>query len=180
MGKNIIAFSGTHGSGKSTAAYILASQMKMSGYSVVVLDELARECPLPINKESDALTQYWILSAQIKKEIKLMSKYDYVIADRSIFDTISYAVTLNLINIDHDDILSSYVKNYYHSIFLLDPDGFDYQFDDGIRDLDSVFRYDIYVTLRKLYDKFNIKYKLLHNKEALDEVINRLTKQKRI
>jgi len=174
MKRNLIAVSGTHGTSKSSTAYQIAADMKRNGYNVVVIDELARECPLKINQEATELTQYWILVSQMKREIELMDKYDYVISDRSVFDTLSYATTLKLLEVNLDDIISHYVKRYYKYIFLLDPNGFNYHINDGIRDMDPDFRMEIHNNLIRLYDKFNINYIHMETAEVLKGYINRV------
>lgn len=174
--RNLIAFSGTHGTGKSFRAYNFAIDLKLMGYNVVVLDELARECPLKINKEAGILTQYWILASQMKKEIKLMDRYDYIISDRSVFDTIAYAVTLGLIDFSNDSLISNYVRDNYFKIFVLDPDAFDYQVDDGVRDMDVGFRYTVHTNLLKIYDQYGIDYYLARDNESLDNKLHELFK----
>lgn len=175
MRQNIIAFSGSHGVGKSTASYLLAAQFKLAGISVSVVDEIARECPLKINKEATELTQYWIMSTQIKREIEIMHKYDYIICDRSVFDPLAYAKTLDIIQDEFYSLIANYIKKYYHVIYVLHPHGFNYQIDDGVRDMDENFRFNVYANLRLLYDDFNIKYTIIHNEKELNNEIKRLT-----
>lgn len=171
--KNIIAFSGTHGTSKSTCAYRFASDMKLKGHNIAVVDELARECPLKINKEAGTLTQHWIISAQMKREIELMDLYEYIICDRSIFDTLAYGVLLDVIQFDWDQMLQNYVKNYYHSIFVLDPDGFNYQISDGVRDMDPVFRKEVHETLIMLYNRYHVSYTLVKNESYLSGCLSK-------
>lgn len=166
---NIIAFSGTHGTGKTTQAYKLASQLKLKGKSVIVLDEVARECPFPINKESTDITQLWILSTQIRREIKLMGRYDYVITDRSIFDTIAYSILLKNLSTSFISSYQSYVKEYYKQIFVLNPDTFNFQIKDGVRDMDKVFRKQVHNTILHIYRKSGVKFKLINSEEELDD-----------
>ena len=170
MSANIIAFSGTYGTGKSTCAYNLAAKVKMQGLNVVVLDEVARECPLPINQGASAATQYWILATQLRKEIKLTSKYDYVIADRSIMDTIAYGITLDVLDPDMAWAYKPYVLDLYKRIYLLDPIAFDYQVEDGIRDLDKEFRLKVDNTLYYLYKLLNISVIRISSQEELDAI----------
>lgn len=169
MSPNIIAFSGTHGTGKTTQAYKLASQLKLKGKSVVVLDEVARECPFPINKESTDITQYWILSTQIRREMKLMSRYDHVITDRSIFDTIAYGILLESLNASFIDSYKSYVKKYYKQILVLNPDTFNFQIMDGVRDMDKIFREQVHNTILHTYSEGGVEFKLINSKEELDD-----------
>ena len=173
MNKNLIAISGTHGCGKSYAAYKLTTDMRKNGYNVVVIDELARECPLSINQAASELTQYWILAAQIEREIALMSKYQYIITDRSVFDTLAYAVTLNLMNSNLFEFVANYVKNNYKYIFLLDPIGFNYHISDGIRDMDPKFRMDVHKNLVMLYEKFDISYIHMECEDVINGYVKR-------
>lgn len=174
--KNIVAFSGTHGTGKSTQAYSLASKLKLHGYNVALVDELARECPLPINKEAVDLTQYWIVASQIKREIELMSRYDYVIVDRSIFDTLAYGVTLKNISMDNSQLIPQYIRTYYKSIIVLDPYGFDYQIEDGVRDMDPSFRLAVHYNMLDLYNRFDIPYNMVNRQDELDHYISSIFK----
>ena len=60
-----IAFVGTHGVGKTTLCFDLASQIKRLDLGVDIVKEVARRCPLPINEETTPDAQAWILHAQI-------------------------------------------------------------------------------------------------------------------
>lgn len=175
MNRNIIAFSGTHGTSKSTNAYRLAANLKLNGYNVAVIDELARECPLAINKSAGLLTQFWIFAAQMKREIELMDKYDYIISDRSLFDTFAYAVTLRLLNID-DALISNYINNTYAHIFVLDPVGFNFHVPDGIRDMDVQFRDDVHDNLVCLYNHYNINYTYIDDGLHLSDTLENIFK----
>ena len=168
MGK-LIAFSGTHGTGKSTQAYILAHKLKLIGKSAVVLDELARECPFPINQTAGAKSQFWMIAAQMKRELKLIDKYDYVITDRSLFDPLSYAVTLGLFSKFDFQFFKNYMSEYYFRIFILDPDKFNYFISDGIRDMDPSFRIKVHNCLVGLYDDYKINYEYITDKDEIDE-----------
>lgn len=173
--KKIIAFSGTHGTSKSTKAYQLASILKLKGSNVIVIDELARECPLPINKGATELTQYWILTAQMKREIELLDKYEYIISDRSIIDTLAYSATLGITNFDFGNtVMGNYVKKYYKDIFLLDPTGFNYQINDGVRDMNPEFRMEVHQNMVKLYESFGIEYFYIKNELMLNTTLKTL------
>lgn len=169
--KNIISLSGTHGTGKSSMAYFTAANLKMAGRNVVVCDELARECPLPINQDASELTQFWIISAQIKREIKLMTKYEFVISDRSVFDALAYGTVLKVMDESWAPVLASYVNKNYRQMYLLDPVAFNYHVADGIRDMDKKFRMDIHHQLLYLYGKYNVSYTLL-NETDIDLIKN--------
>lgn len=153
----IIAFSGTHGTGKTTQTYLLAAKMKLDGKNVCTLDEVARECPYGINQKASWAAEEWILSTQINKELYLTKIYPNVITDRTVIDTLAYGLVLGLFNDNEKPFFARYAQNY-SQIFLLDPVVFDYQKDDGIRDLDKDFRLSIHNKLVNLYLELGIKF----------------------
>ena len=85
-----IAFIGTHGVGKTTLCYGLASGLKVRDVSLEVVHEVARRCPLPINKETNVDAQSWILHTQVAEELVASARYPVVICDRSVLDNYVY------------------------------------------------------------------------------------------
>jgi len=85
-----IAIIGAHNCGKTTSLYYLCYKLKKIGKELGIGHEVARESPYPLNEEGGVLTQIWILSKQIEKEATLETKYDKVILDRSVYDSIPY------------------------------------------------------------------------------------------
>lgn len=85
-----IAFIGTHGVGKTTCCYDLAARLKTRDISLEVVGEIARRCPLPINKGTTVEAQSWILHTQIAEEILAAERHDLVICDRSVLDNFVY------------------------------------------------------------------------------------------
>ena len=70
-----IAFIGTHGVGKTTLCYELAAALKRLDLSVDLVKEVARDCPLPINRETTDDAQNWILHTQVAREIALSNAF---------------------------------------------------------------------------------------------------------
>ena len=87
-----IAFIGTHGVGKTTLCYELAAALKRLDISVDMVKEVARGCPLPINRETNADAQNWILHTQVSRELELTAAYDAIVCDRSVIDNYAYMV----------------------------------------------------------------------------------------
>lgn len=85
-----IAFIGSHGVGKTTLCYGLAARLKTSDMLLEVVGEVARRCPLPINRSTTLAAQAWILHTQIAEELVAASRYDVVICDRSVLDNFVY------------------------------------------------------------------------------------------
>ncbi len=87
-----IAFIGTHGVGKTTLCFELAAALKRLDLSVDLVKEVARSCPLPINRETTHEAQNWILHTQVAREIELQDGYDAIICDRAVVDNYAYMV----------------------------------------------------------------------------------------
>ena len=85
-----IAFIGSHGVGKTTLVYGLASRLKALDVSLEVVVEVARRCPLPINEETSLAAQSWILHTQIADETLAAARYPVVVCDRSVLDNFVY------------------------------------------------------------------------------------------
>ena len=85
-----VAFIGTHGVGKTTLAFEMASQLKKLGANVGFLEEVARRCPFPINEDTSLVAQTWILVETIRREIELSKVYPEVVCDRSVLDNYCY------------------------------------------------------------------------------------------
>jgi len=87
-----IAFIGTHGVGKTTLCYQLAAVLKRLDIGVDLVKEVARGCPLPINRETNAAAQNWILHTQVSREIELAARNDAIVCDRAVVDNYAYMV----------------------------------------------------------------------------------------
>ena len=85
-----IAFIGTHGVGKTTLCYALAARLKRSDVALEIVHEVARRSPLPINEQTTAPAQRWILLAQIADELVAAERYPVVLCDRSVLDNYVY------------------------------------------------------------------------------------------
>src|SRR6266542_2757419 len=85
-----IAFIGTHGVGKTTLCFELAALLKKRDRVVEMVREVARFCPLPINRDTTVAAQSWILHTEIAEELAAEGKAEIVICDRSVLDNYCY------------------------------------------------------------------------------------------
>ncbi len=132
-----VAFVGTHGVGKTTLCYGLASRLKSRDVVLEVVHEVARRCPLPINEETGLASESWILHTQIAEEVIAEARYPVVLCDRSALDNYVYL----LLAAGRQDGLDSLVDFWMRSYDLLiqvpivgDPTA------DGVRTTDPVFQ----------------------------------------
>jgi nicotinamide riboside kinase len=167
--KKIISISGTHGTGKSSLVYEIAYRLKVMGSNVVVLNELARECPFGINADSGDNTQIWLICKQICAELELMDKYDIVVTDRGIIDSYCYGLCLNRYGLSKflGDYIKSHIEKYYKNLYLLDKDSFDFHIDDGVRDMDTGFRDAVHNEMLSTMNGLGLNYSLVFNKEDI-------------
>ncbi len=138
-----VAFIGTHGVGKTTLCYDLAAGLKKRDLSVELVREVARECPLPINRETTVKAQAWILHTQIAWELVAEAKADVVCCDRTVLDNFCYLKRAASGN-PHVEVLERLVRAWtatYDVLFRVPVLG-DLKF-DGVRDTDLAFQHDI-------------------------------------
>jgi thymidylate kinase len=135
-----IAFIGSHGVGKTTLCYDLAGILKKHLPSVGIVMEVARSCPLPINRETTLDAQSWILHTQIATEIAESGQNHTVVCDRAALDNYAYLVAA-MGRYPVLDELVSYWMTTYDYLFKV-PVTFTLQ-KDGVRDVDLEFQQNI-------------------------------------
>jgi thymidylate kinase len=131
-----IAFIGTHGVGKTTLCYDLASVLKRQGMNVDLVKEVARLSPLPINRKTSLDAQTWILMSQVAEEIRSASQHDVVVCDRSVLDNYAYM----LFACGRQKAIERFVDHWmktYDLLFKVPISG--EAAADGVRDTDEFF-----------------------------------------
>lgn len=165
--KTVHAFSGTHGTGKTTAVFTLASYLKRAraGSEIGIVREVARHCPYPIvdrkNDTVNELAQKWIFATQMATEIETRARYDIVICDRTVIDCIAYTMAGGL----HDlaAVMMAMARQHmdiYDYIYVMRPfDAMETPADDGLRNLNNDLRKKVDAYLIEIYKKLRIKIK---------------------
>lgn len=148
-----IGFIGSHGVGKTTLCFDVAARLKRLDLGVELVKEVARACPLPINRETTADAQAWILHTQIAEEIVAAGRYDIVVSDRTVLDNYAYMVH----KIGHHQAYVALVRTWmttYDCVFrvpIVDAPAF-----DGIRDTSSVFQREIDDLIAELLVSYDV------------------------
>ncbi|MFC1571995.1 AAA family ATPase [Candidatus Eisenbacteria bacterium] len=159
-----VAFVGTHGVGKTTLCYELAAWMKKREARVDMVREVARRCPLPINRETTLDAQTWILHSQIADEIQLANEQDVVICDRSVLDNYAYLVHRVTPPPAIDNLVAFWMRTYTHlfKVPIVDPPAF-----DGTRDTSRVFQEAIDEEVDRILERFEVNaHRLLPDDRA--------------
>ncbi len=107
-----VAFVGTHGVGKTTLCFDLATQLKRLDLGVDIVKEVARRCPLPINEVTTYDAQAWILHTQIAEEIEALARNEIVVCDRSVLDNYAYLVARVGRRPELDPLVADWVRSY--------------------------------------------------------------------
>lgn len=153
--------------GKSTMAYSLCSFLKKLGKNVVVLNELARECPFDINQKAEDKTHIWLATKQVTKELEYSDLYEYVITDRSVLDAFAYGSVLandkNWSFKKLEPYLVEHIKNNYKCLYILEPRAFNFNVEDGVRDTNETFRLEVHKALVDILEKNKIEYTMVFN-----------------
>ncbi len=157
-----IAFIGSHGVGKTTLCYDVAGRLKRQDRVVDLVMEVARRCPLPINRDTTLTAQAWILHTQIADEIAAAAGGGIVICDRSVLDNYAYLVYQAGRRPAYDTLVRDWLQTYDHlfKVPIVDPPTF-----DGKRDLSEGFQRDIDRTIDDLAAEFGVG---CHALDAMD------------
>lgn len=132
-----IAFIGSHGVGKTTLCYGLAARLKSRDHPVEVVHEVARRCPLPINRDTTLAAQAWILHTQIAEELVAEARYPVVICDRSALDNYVYLLLVTGRQLGLEGLLRSWLTTYDVLVHVPIVEG---PSPDGIRSVDPTFQ----------------------------------------
>lgn len=174
-----ISLSGTHGTGKTSATYQLARDIKYgypqkrldnlinfkSNNNVGMICEVARECPYQINEATSIKAQSWIFSAQLKKELDLEPKYETLIIDRPVFDCVAYTMRLDYKTGLSMLELAKRMASYDLILFL--PLNGDYIEDDGFRSVDKGFQVEINNILLDIYNSISRDFNIYNYKTGM-------------
>jgi predicted ATPase len=153
-----LAFIGTHGVGKTTLCYDLASALKRLGINVDMVKEVARLSPLPINRQTSLDAQTWILATQIAEEIRSMSQHEVVVCDRSVLDNYAYM----MFACGRQKAIERFVDYWMRSYTLLFKVPISGQASaDGVRDTDEFFMRSIDQLVDTLLAEKGCPYELL-------------------
>ena len=148
-----LAFVGSHGVGKTTLCFDLASQLKRLDLGVDLVKEIARRCPLPINEETTLDAQAWILHTQIAEEMAAGATYEVVVCDRSVLDNYAYLVARVGRRPELDPLVGSWIRTY-NALFkvpVLEAPSF-----DGTRAVSRSFQLEIDETIDSLISAFGV------------------------
>jgi hypothetical protein len=155
----IIAFTGSHGTGKSTAVYQKAHQLKLDypDKKIGVFNENAVWCPFPINEETTREAQLWMFTNQIATEMEYLSRYDIVVSDRTCVDCIAYSTYRDFNDITEKMLEFSKIHIHrYKEIYFKKIENNPYAVNDGFRSCEKNFRNDIEKILKNLYKELNM------------------------
>ncbi len=150
-----LAFIGTHGVGKTTLCFELAATLKRLDLSVDLVKEVARSCPLPINRDTTDAAQNWILHTQVAREIELSDGYDAIVCDRAVVDNYAYMVHAAGRRPEMEPFIRHWMATYdlLVKVPVIAPPSF-----DGTRDTSVDFQSDIDQLIDKLLAEFELDY----------------------
>ena len=169
-----VAFIGSHGVGKTTLCFELAARLKRMDRRVDMVKEVARSCPLPLNRDTTVEAQAWILHTQISREIDTGRGQDVLVCDRSVLDNYAYMTVKFGRRQPYDLMVSRWLDTY--TLLAWAPVLEDPRF-DGVRDTDRSYQRRIEDAIGELVESFHAAPLLLDPDDRegwIDEVIERL------
>jgi hypothetical protein len=146
-----IAFIGTHGVGKTTLCFELAARLKRLDRRVDMVKEVARSCPLPLNRDTTVDAQSWILHTQVAREIETAQDQDFLVCDRSVLDNYAYLVAKFGRRTALDAMVGEWLRSYSLLVWVpvIEMPRF-----DGVRDTDLTYQRQIQEVIAGLLGAF--------------------------
>jgi thymidylate kinase len=153
-----IALIGSHGTGKTTLCFDLAARLQRLDFSVEIVKEVARRCPLPLNRETTLDAQRWILHQQVADELEAAGLFEAVICDRSVLDNYAYLVSSLGVREELEPLVADWLTTYdaLFKVPILQAPRF-----DGTRDLSEGFQAEIDAQIDSLLVRFGVPCKRL-------------------
>jgi hypothetical protein len=148
-----IAFIGSHGVGKTTLCFDVAGRLQRLDLGVELVKEVARACPLPINRNTTVEAQAWILHSQIAEEIVAADRYDVVVSDRAVLDNYAYMVHQAGPHAAYAPIVREWMSTYdaVFKVPIIEPPSF-----DGTRDTSATFQREVDRIIDQLIETFDV------------------------
>ena len=146
-----IALIGSHGTGKTTLCFDLAARLQRLDFSVEIVKEVARRCPLPLNRDTTLDAQRWILHQQVADELQAAGQFEAVICDRSVLDNYAYLVASQGAREELEPLVADWLRTYdaLFKVPILQAPRF-----DGTRDLSEEFQTQIDAQIDALLVRF--------------------------
>jgi predicted ATPase len=160
---NIIAFSGAHGTGKTTAVLDLARKLKIwniAAGNIGIIQETSRLCPIPVlsstcNKPTEA-AQMWIFSRQLQTEIESAQMYGMVVSDRTLVDCMAYTLFFGYYKLAEAMEAIIAARQPYRAIFFRTTLNNQYCKQDGFRHMNQEDRSKIENIMINVYRQLKI------------------------
>jgi hypothetical protein len=102
-----------------------------------VVHEVARRCPLPINRDTTTAAQAWIVHNQIAEELVAGARYPVVICDRSVLDNYVYLLLADGKQAALDGLIAAWMRSY---ALLIEVPIVEAPQPDGVRSADPGFQ----------------------------------------
>ena len=155
----IIAFTGSHGVGKTTSVYQKAYELKLElpNKRIGIFNENAAYCPFPINEDTTRDAQLWMFTNQISTEMDYLSRYHILVSDRTCVDCIAYSLYRGFDDIAEKMIEFSRIHIHrYKEVYFKEIENNPYAIENGYRTVEENFRFGVEKILKSLYEVLNI------------------------
>ena len=141
-----IAFTGTHGTGKTTLAYGTGAELQKLGYNTKIINETARETQFNLNDETTYEAQVDIIARQVRNELDAsMRPVDYIVTDRTVMDAVAYtknAEIVGTIELGWSQALFPLARKWldtYDLIFYVEPP---FDIEEKVREEEAIYNKD--------------------------------------
>jgi len=175
-----IGIVGTHGIGKTTLAYALATYLKRLGLNAKVINEVVRRCPFPLNDGFTINGGIWTICEQVRRELDAVIEGSAVtVCDRSALDPIFY---LKSRGIDHNEFAEleqfaiSWLNSYERLIWVLPSEEMPL-LEDGVRSVAPDFQRVIHEYFSEFFAQYpSFSYVAISSEDVFRNKLDQMVK----
>lgn len=158
-----VVVSGAFSTGKSTTVDMVHDALTQAGYSLEVLPDVARQSPLPVNREQTAEGSAWLIGEQIRAEsVAVAKRPEVVLCDRGVLDIGSHNRMIepasrreSLVLKAVEDIVTAWSATY-DIVFVTRIDERLLPLADGVRDTDPLYQQALDRALCEICDELRL------------------------
>lgn len=138
---------GAHSTGKSGLASAIVEDMRLAGYSAVLVEDVARSCPFAIGLGQTDRGTMWLLHQQVAAELRAEAgNADWIVCDRGVPDILAHWTEIGLRSGSQSELmerLKAYLTVWaqsYSDVFQSFIDERIPLIADGLREPDPAYR----------------------------------------
>lgn len=139
-----VIVTGAYSTGKTTLVEAIARELVREGWRTLVLPDVSRDCPMPLNRSQTEASSLWLATTQISRELAATARSpDVVVCDRGMPDILAHMLDGGAMSGSSIEAFTAALHHWCGTYDVLLGSTIDPAIlpqPDGVRDLDPAYR----------------------------------------